>query len=476
MVGGTLLYVNAKRSMTGVIAPPAKIDRHFLERKLHQSQLQISQISDPVVRQDIHTKLQAIAKRLQQSYFQVVLLGNGSAGKTSIINALLGRKVGKTQARIGTTTDCQEYTQEINTSKLKRQIALIDTVGMQEGSVVGLQRQQLALSAAQQSDLLIFVTAGDLTSSEYIELERLANLGKRLILAFNKIDLYLPSDRQLVLEQLQSRTQHFLQPRDIVAIAAQPNPIKVRQYAHPVDTKLEACSQNKPLQEWWEELPPDIAALRDRMETILSHEWEELLIQNSHCQIQAIDQEIEQAINRQRRQDAEVIIKRYQLLNATTVFANPIPAIDLLAGTAISTQMLIDLGKIYEQPLQWQQAKQYALIMAQQLLQLGCVEIITSAIATCFKTNAITYAIGGSMQALTAAYITHLGGISFVEYLEKQASVNPLPLSTPAAIKTDNNLQDLQNICQRTFHELQSDRFITDLVTSMSNRLWVSHS
>ncbi|MDX2256460.1 MAG: GTP-binding protein [Pseudanabaenaceae cyanobacterium bins.39] len=478
MIGGTLLYVNAKRSLTGVTVPPAKVDRHFVERKLQQTQSRIAKISDPALRQQISLKLQAIAQNLQQNYFQVVLLGNGSAGKTSVINAMLGRKAGQTNARIGTTTERQAYPQEINTSKTKRQVVLVDTSGMQEMGATGTQRQQVAIAEAQQSDLLIFVTAGDLTSSEYTELERLASLGKRLILAFNKTDLYLPSDRQLVLDNLQKRTQHFLNAKDIVAISAKPNPIKVRQYLHIESSHPQQSSPQTALQEWWEELPPDITALKERIEAILSYEWEELLIQNSHLQIQTIDQDIDQAINQQRRQDAQIIINRYQLLNATTVFANPIPAIDLLAGTAISTQMLIDLGKIYEQPLRWQQAQKYGLIMAQQLLQLGCVEIVTSAISACFKTNAITYAIGGSMQALTAAYITHIGGMSFVEYLEQQSLAHLSSQESAPELTTapQNELLDLQTICQNTFNQWQSDRFINELVMNMSKRLWAHNA
>ncbi|MFN5397643.1 MAG: YcjF family protein, partial [Pseudanabaena sp.] len=253
---------------------------------------------------------------------------------------------------------------------------------------------------------------------------------------------------------LKERTQHFLASTDIVAIAAQPSPIKVRQYANAEDS-----FHSEAIQEWWEDLPPDVNALKERIETILSNEWEDLLIHNTHLQIKNLLQEINGTINDQRRQDAAIIINRYQLIAATTVFANPIPAIDLLAGAAINTQMLMDLGKIYDRPLNFKQAQQFAMIIAQQLLQLGCIEIASSAIASCFKVNALTYAIGGSMQAVTAAYLTHIGGTSFVEYLEQQPETQSAPAMTNA----------LQKICQKTFNALQGDRFFIDFVTSISS-------
>jgi hypothetical protein len=307
---------------------------------------------------------------------------------------------------------------------------------------------------------MIFVTAGDLTNSEYCELDRLAGLGKRVILAFNKTDLYLPSDREHVLTKMQERTQHFLAAMDIVAIAAQPIPIKVRQYAN-----AEASERHDALQEWWEDVPPDVSPLKERIEEILSNEWEDLLIHNTHLQIKNLLQEINGTIHQERRQDASTIISRYQLVAATTVFANPIPAIDLLAGAAINTQMLIDLAKIYDRPLNFQQAQQFAMTIAQQLIQFGCVEIATSAIASFFKVNAITYAIGGSMQAVTAAYLTHIGGMSFVEYLEQQPETKSAISANPAMLKT------LQKICEKTFTALQGDRFFVDLITSISSRV-----
>jgi uncharacterized protein (DUF697 family) len=295
-----------------------------------------------------------------------------------------------------------------------------------------------------------------LTNSEYRELDRLASLGKRVILAFNKTDLYLPCDRENVLTKLKERTAQFLTTTDIVAIAAQPSPIKVRQYADASDANSDT------LQEWWEDVPPDVNALKERIEAILSNEWEDLLIHNTHLQIKNLLQDINGTVNQERRQDAATIINRYQIIAATTVFANPIPALDLLAGAAINTQMLIDLAKIYDRPLNFKQAQQFALIIAQQLLQLGCIEIATSAIASCFKLNAITYAIGGSMQAFTAAYLTHIGGNSFVEYLEQQPE-------TQSALS--NNQTVLQQICQKTFKALQGDRFFIDFVTSISSRV-----
>ena len=471
MVGGTLLFVNMRQSLATVIDRPKIIDHSYLFKELQQAQQAIAKITSASKREVLQGRSQQIISNLQKNHFQIVVFGTGSAGKTSVINALLGRKAGETGAAIGTTIARQEYAyqgidfflvgiapiHDKNTeAKVKRQISLLDTSGTQEMGALGQQREIDALQVVQNADLMIFVTAGDLTNSEYRELDRLAKLGKRVILAFNKTDLYLPSDRENVLTKLKERTQQFLAATDIVAIAANPSPIKVRQYADAASTEVS--------QEWWENLPSDVMSLKERIEEILSYEWEDLLIENTQLQIENLWQEINSTINQERRQEATKIVNRYQILAATTVFANPIPAIDLLAGAAINTQMLIDLAKIYDRALNFQQAKQFAVIIAQQLLQLGCVEIATSAIASFFKMNAITYAIGGSMQAVTAAYLTHIGGLSFVEYLEQQ------PVTQSAIAPTPAMTNALQKICQTTFKTLQGDRFFIDFMTSISSR------
>ena len=476
MVGGSLLFVNVRQSLAPVLESPQVIDRRYLFKELEQAQKAIAKIADPSKRATLEQQAQQITSDLQKNHFRIVVFGTGSAGKTSVINALLGRKAGKTGAAIGTTIAREEYEYQgidvspvgiapIHTNsepKIKRQISLLDTSGTQEMGEIGQQREIEALKAAQNADLIVFVTDGDLTNSEYRELDRLAGLGKRVILAFNKTDLYLPSDRQNLLTKLQERTKEFSAAIDIVAIAAQPSPIKVRQYAK-VDDAVNHSPNRDTIQEWWEDVPPDVNALKERIENILSNEWEELLIQNTHLQIKNLLQEINGTINHERRQDAATIINRYQIIAATTVFANPIPAIDLLAGAAINTQMLVDLAKIYDRPLNFKQAQQLGITIAQQLLQLGCIEIATSAIASCFKTNAITYAIGGSMQAITAAYLTHIGGLSFLEYLEQQPQAN---VST-----TPEMLNKLQQISQRTFKALQGDRFFLDFVSNISSRI-----
>lgn len=442
--------------------PHSPIDRHSLQRDLQKAQQLIGQIGDASSRQVLEQQAEQIANNLDKNQFRIAVFGMGSVGKTAAINALLGRTAGKTAATVGTTQISQSYSYISDLkiepkvkhnpkpqAKVSRQILLVDTPGIQEMGVYGSAREAEALNIAREADLLIFVTCGDLTATEYHTLANLCLSGKRTLLAFNKTDCYLPTDRESILIKLQERTQNLVRTQDIVAIAAQPAPIKVKQYAD---------AEPNLLKEWLEPVSPDITLLKQRIESILSGEWEELLIANTHQQIQALLKDAKVTLQQLRRSEAEKIVTRFQAIAATTVFANPLPGLDLVANTAINTQMLIDLSRLYQRPLNVKQARKTAEIIARSLVQLGCVEIATTAIASCLKTNAITYAIGGSVQALSAAYLTRIGGLSFLDYLEtiEEQSPNQLDLA-----KTFNTLRQL---CQNNFRKAQSAQFLSDFV------------
>jgi uncharacterized protein (DUF697 family) len=62
-------------------------------------------------------------------------------------------------------------------------------------------------------------------------------------------------------------------------------------------------------------------------------------------------------LNQVRRDRALPIIEQYQWIAAAAAFANPVPALDLLATAAISAQVVSDLGAIYQQKFSLQQAQ-----------------------------------------------------------------------------------------------------------------------
>ncbi len=105
---------------------------------------------------------------------------------------------------------------------------------------------------------------------------------------------------------------------------------------------------------------------------------------------------------------ATPVIEQYQWIAAAAAFANPVPALDILATAAINAQMVMDLGNVYQQKFSLEQAQTVAGAMGSLMLKLGLVELSTKAVSTVLKSNAITFVAGGVVQGVSAAYLTLL--------------------------------------------------------------------
>ena len=52
-------------------------------------------------------------------------------------------------------------------------------------------------------------------------------------------------------------------------------------------------------------------------------------------------------MSKERDARAQAVIDKFQWLTAGTVFANPIPALDLMAAGAVQYQMITELAAVY---------------------------------------------------------------------------------------------------------------------------------
>lgn len=301
-------------------------------------------------------------------------------------------------------------------------------------------------------DLVLFVTAGDITDSEFKTLSELASAGQRFLLVWNKQDQYLPAQQSQILDSLQSRMDGILGTEDIIAIAASPNSIKVRQ--HQADGTLTERMETQASQ-----LQPLTAKLTE----ILTEERQQLVWANTVRSAQTVKSEAKILLNAVRRDRAMPIIEQYQYIAAAAVFANPVPALDLLATTAISTQLIIDLGVIYQQKFSLDQAKTVAATLASQMFKLGLVEISTQTITGLLKTNALTFVAGGAVQGISAAYFTRIAGQSLIEYFQNQELEN--------TVNGGLNIGLLTKTLQAVFKQNQQISFLQNFINQIASSL-----
>lgn len=366
----------------------------------------VALVKDESSRCELNAELAAIRADGRARRFHVVVFGTGSAGKTSLINALLGRHAGKTEPVMGTTRQGEVFTEEIE--GVDGTVLLTDTPGLSEIGAGGATREAAARELAARADLLLFVVDHDLTRSEFEPLVALARQGKRSLVAFNKKDRFVDDDRDAILDKLRERLRGIVAPDDVVAVAASPRPTAVRVTAPDgtVTTLLEPE-------------PADIRPLRARLAAVLRREGDALRAGNLLLRAHLVSRRAQDQLSRERDERARAVVDRFQWITAATVFTNPVPALDLLATGAVQFQMISELAACYGVEMTSAHAKMVGTQMVQYLLKLGLVETATSLIAGLFKSSLVGYAAGGAVQGITMAYLTHISGLTFREYFSK---------------------------------------------------------
>ncbi|MGL5806065.1 MAG: Era-like GTP-binding protein, partial [Xenococcaceae cyanobacterium] len=186
--------------------------------------------------------LTTMLDKLEQSVVQIAAFGMVGRGKSSVLNALLGKEIFQAGPLHGVTKtvdrahwnwkDKEDDTAKKSLKKIdiqlfnlsgtnKSRIQLLDTPGIDE--VDGETREILARKIAKQVDLILFVIAGDLTKVEYDALSQLREFGKPIVLVFNKIDQYPEADRLAIYQKIKDdRVKQLLSPDEIVMVAAAP--------------------------------------------------------------------------------------------------------------------------------------------------------------------------------------------------------------------------------------------------------------
>ena len=306
----------------------------------------------------------------------------------------------------------------------------------------------------QPADLLLYVTAGDLTDPEFQTLQTLVNQKRRVLLVFNKQDRYLPEEQPLILQQLRERVQGFMLLQDVLAIAAQPSPLKVRQ--HQADgTVVERLEQPE----------ANLVALTNRITQLKEQLGERLILETVLYQCNLLKVDVLARLNQIRRDRALPLIEQSQWIAAAAAFATPVPSLDLLATAAINAQLVVDLGAVYQQQFSLDQAKEVAGTLAEQMVKLGLVEMSSQAIAPLLKSHALTFVAGGLLQGISAAYLTRIAGLSLVEYFQEQSQ------SATAGSESPFQIGKLTQKLKAVFQANQRTAFVQSLVQQGISKL-----
>ncbi len=355
-----------------------------------------------------YEQVRAMLEKLEHGHVHLSVFGRVSTGKSSLLNALIGRKAFKTSPLHGETKLSEmEPWSEIEDGG----VYLIDTPGLDEAG--GEEREKLAREVAGRSDLVLFVVDSDMTESELEALKTVLAEGRPVIVVLNKKDLYVEADLERLLTSLASRTEGLVDAAHIVAVAAEPRARRVVELAPDgSETETERA------------VPPDVDALRLKLWDILEAEGKTLAALNASLFAADLSDQVGQRILAARKELGERLIRTYCLGKGIAVAFNPIPVADLFAAAFIDVGMVVHMSRVYDLPLSKSEAGSLLkIIVAEAAALMGTVwalHFVSSALKV--GTAGLSTVVTAGAQGAIAYYSTYVVGQIAGAYLARGKS------------------------------------------------------
>ena len=369
-----------------------------------------SRVPDSVrdVLRDEYKQLRVMLNKLENGHLHIAVFGRVSVGKSSVLNALLGKQTFSVSILHGETkTEGIAEWQEVDAGG----VYLIDTPGINE--IDGEERERLAHEVASRSDLLLFVIDSDLTDVELNALKMVADTNRPIILVVNKADQYNEEEVLQLRTIIRKRVSGIIAAENIVFSAASPS----KQTVIMVD---EEGNEKETVRQ----RPVDILNLKSRLWDIIEAEGKTLSALNASLFAGNLSEQLGDKLLETRKQVGEDTIHMYCIGKGVAVALNPIPVADLLAAAAIDVSMVIHLSKIYGLPMSKSEAGDLIKTIAAQMLVLYAtfwgIHLASSALK--IGTVGFSTIVTGVAQGAVAWYSTLVVGRVAEDYLAKGKS------------------------------------------------------
>ena len=345
--------------------------------------------------------LHSVLNKLENEVVHIAVFGMVGRGKSSLLNALVGQPIFQTGPLHGVTQqaesiqwktaeDSEIYTASLQDNQASR-VELIDTPGIDE--VNGDERQAIAQTIARQADLILFVIAGDLTQLEYDALSELRSANKPILVVFNKLDHYAPSEREQILTTLvQDRLAGLIPETHVVTTAAAP---LVKKAIKTSDGQLTMRTERG---------APDVSALKIKVLEILHREGKALVALNTLLYADEINEQVVAQKLALRDRAADDTIWKTTLTKSVAVALNPITVVDLAGGAAIDIALIVALARLYGLEMTQRGA---AKLLKEIAIAMGGLTI---------SELAISFGLSG-LKSLLAAASLPTGGLSATPYV-----------------------------------------------------------
>ena len=317
------LVVKKKLASAKTAKPLSKTD---IKERLQQAEARGVDVNDA------QSELQDLAARQATGAIHLCFFGEISAGKSSLIKALVPEADVVIDVVGGSTADIRHFRWRNATGT---EILLTDVPGT-GGHEEGLS--EIATEEAKRSHLVLFVCDSDLTRAELGAIKSLLAFEKPIILVLNKSDRYSADEQAALMQKLLQRIEDLggeIQRDQVVAVSAGGEREVIRRQSDGSEGTVRR------------ERAADIGVLVVAINRLLGDDTKSLDAQRERAVFQIAAEKLEVAEGEYRLQRSEQIIRSATRKAVVGAMAAVSPGTDILVQGYIGTTMTQELCKIY---------------------------------------------------------------------------------------------------------------------------------
>lgn len=322
---GAWLAIRLVRGGPGRPPRAEPIDRARIEARLEA----LEALGEPA--EFARGELAELDARRARGVLQLALFGDISAGKSSLLRALVPEAKTVIDVRGGSTTDIHHHRAEFEGGALE--IADVPGTHGAEGAALSA----LARAEAARAHALLYVCDGDLTRGQDADLRALARFGRPLFLLLNKSDRYADGERAALLAHLQQRYADL--GLRVLAVSAGHREQLQRIEADGRETMVER------------ERPADLGELPRALRALAGIEAGSLEPAREAATLSALDARMAEAEQSARSRESEAVLRRYTRRALVAALATVAPGTDLIIQGGLAAAMLHELARLHGRSL-----------------------------------------------------------------------------------------------------------------------------
>lgn len=280
----------------------------------------------------VREELAELDRRRALARVHVALFGEVSAGKSSLLRALVPGAAPAVSATAGTT---HAVTLAEGTLPSGTPLVVADVPGTNEAGGEAFAR--MARAEAARAHVLLFVCDSDLSRSEDTELRAIAAFGKPLLLLLNKSDQYGGDERAALVARLSERTRAL--GAGVIAVSAGGSEEVVQRHADGSETRVTR------------ERPAAIASLLAALERIAAEGPEALEAAREAAVLAGVEAELSTAERTLRATRSEETVRRYTRRAVVGALAAVAPGTDLVIQGVLASGLVRELAGIHGVPV-----------------------------------------------------------------------------------------------------------------------------